>query len=84
MITNVIPLNAGKGIGFGTGLDYGLDFAGGTQLQLKLEKPISSEISYRKNWSKIIWSRTRQPRRGRSLELGRLVAYHWSRSPRPV
>jgi preprotein translocase subunit SecD len=44
LITNIIPLNKGKGIGFGNGLDYGLDFAGGTQMQLKLETPVTTEI----------------------------------------
>jgi preprotein translocase subunit SecD len=44
LITNLIPINPDKGLGFGQGLDYGIDFAGGTQLQLKLETPVSSEI----------------------------------------
>jgi preprotein translocase subunit SecD len=44
MITNIIPLNSGKGWGFGNGLDYGLDFAGGTQIQLRLETPVTSEV----------------------------------------
>ncbi len=43
-ITNLFGLNQGRGIGFGNGLDYGLDFAGGTQLQLKLEQPVGSEV----------------------------------------
>jgi preprotein translocase subunit SecD len=43
-ITNLANLNKGRGFGFGNGLDYGLDFAGGTQLQLKLESEVSSEI----------------------------------------
>lgn len=44
LIMNIIPINKGKGIGIGNGLDYGLDFAGGTQMQLKLETPVSTEI----------------------------------------
>ncbi|MBU0763038.1 MAG: hypothetical protein KKD39_08435 [Candidatus Altiarchaeota archaeon] len=43
-ITNIIPLNKDKTWGFGNGLDYGIDFAGGTQLQLKLETEVSPEI----------------------------------------
>jgi len=42
-VTNIIPVNAGAGVGFGNGLDYGLDFAGGTQLQLRLEEEVSPE-----------------------------------------
>jgi len=41
-ITNIIPVNAGKGIGFGNGIDYGLDFAGGTQIQLRLEREVDA------------------------------------------
>jgi preprotein translocase subunit SecD len=44
MITNIIPLNPDKGVGFGNGLDYGIDFAGGTQLQLRLEHPVESDV----------------------------------------
>lgn len=43
-ITNLFPVNEGEGFGFGAGLDYGLDFAGGTQLQLKLEHEVDSQI----------------------------------------
>ena len=43
-ITNIIPLNKDNGIGFGNGLDYGIDFAGGTQMQLKLEKEVDSDV----------------------------------------
>ncbi len=43
LVMNIIPVNAGKGIGAGNGLDYGLDFAGGTQLQLRLEKPLDTD-----------------------------------------
>ena len=43
LISNVIPVNKGKGIGFGKGLDYGLDFAGGIQLQMQLEKPVDAD-----------------------------------------
>ncbi|MFH1834949.1 MAG: hypothetical protein ABH851_02040 [Methanobacteriota archaeon] len=42
-MTNAIPLNEGVGVGVGNGLDYGLDFAGGTQLQLRLEKPVDAD-----------------------------------------
>ncbi len=50
LISNIIPVNkerAGEalGIGFGNGLDYGLDFAGGTQIQLKLEDPANGTIN---------------------------------------
>jgi preprotein translocase subunit SecD len=41
-ITNFLNLNPGKGVGIGNGLDYGLDFAGGTQLQLRLAEPVDS------------------------------------------
>ena len=44
LITNVIPVNPGEAAGFGNGLDYGLDFAGGTQLQLKLEQEVTPEV----------------------------------------
>ncbi|HHQ44989.1 MAG TPA: hypothetical protein ENN13_02515 [Candidatus Altiarchaeales archaeon] len=44
LITNVIPLNEGKGVGVGNGLDYGLDFAGGTQIQLRLDEPVDSDL----------------------------------------
>ncbi|MFH0862875.1 MAG: hypothetical protein V1875_07605 [Candidatus Altiarchaeota archaeon] len=44
LITNIIPINKGKGVGFGQGLNYGLDFAGGTQMQLKLETPVTSDV----------------------------------------
>ncbi|MBN2014849.1 MAG: hypothetical protein JW778_06680 [Candidatus Altiarchaeota archaeon] len=50
LITNLIPVNkerAGEslGIGFGNGLDYGLDFAGGIQLQIRLEEPVNGTIT---------------------------------------
>ncbi len=41
MVFNIIPMNKGKGIGLGNGLDYGLDFVGGTEIQLKLERPLN-------------------------------------------
>ncbi|MFH1054810.1 MAG: hypothetical protein V1744_01815 [Candidatus Altiarchaeota archaeon] len=44
LISNVIQLNKNMGLGFGNGLDYGLDFAGGTQIQLRLESQVTSEI----------------------------------------
>jgi len=40
LVFNIIPINKGKDMGFGNGLDYGLDFAGGIQMQLKLERPL--------------------------------------------
>lgn len=43
LVSNIPPINAGKGIGFGKGLDYGIDFAGGIQIWLKLEKPLNSD-----------------------------------------
>lgn len=43
LILNIIPVNKNKGIGLGNGLDYGLDFAGGIQLQLQLERPLDSD-----------------------------------------
>jgi preprotein translocase subunit SecD len=43
LMTNIIPVNKGAGIGVGNGLDYGLDFAGGTQLQLRLEHPVDAD-----------------------------------------
>lgn len=43
LILNIIPVNKDQGIGFGNGIDYGLDFAGGTQLQLRLDHPVDSE-----------------------------------------
>ncbi|MFH1788797.1 MAG: hypothetical protein ABH834_05415 [Candidatus Altiarchaeota archaeon] len=42
-MTNIVPLNKEEGIGVGKGLDYGLDFAGGTQLQLRLERPVDAD-----------------------------------------
>ncbi len=49
-VFNVVPLNKERaneplGIGFGNGLDYGLDFAGGTQIQLRLEEPVNNTLS---------------------------------------
>lgn len=44
LVTNIIPVNEGGGVGFGNGIDYGLDFAGGTQLQLRLETEVTPEI----------------------------------------
>lgn len=40
MVFNIIPMNKGEEITFGNGLDYGLDFAGGIQMQLKLDRPL--------------------------------------------
>ncbi len=49
-ISNIIPLNKESGgqevgIGFGNGLDFGLDFVGGTQLQLRLEPSANNTLS---------------------------------------
>lgn len=43
LVTNVIPVNDDEPIGFGAGLDYGLDFVGGTELQLQLERPVDAD-----------------------------------------
>ena len=43
LVTNIIPVNAGNGVGFGNGLDYGLDFAGGTEVQLRLATEVTTE-----------------------------------------
>ncbi|MEA1925113.1 MAG: hypothetical protein U9M95_04520 [Candidatus Altiarchaeota archaeon] len=43
LVMNIIPVNSGKGIGVGNGLDYGLDFAGGVQMQLKLEREVDKD-----------------------------------------
>lgn len=43
LVLNIIPVNKGEGIGLGNGLDYGLDFAGGIQIQLQLEEPVDSD-----------------------------------------
>ena len=50
LITNVIPVNRGRaneplGVGFGNGLDYGLDFVGGIQIQLRLEDPPNGTLT---------------------------------------
>ncbi|RLI93681.1 MAG: hypothetical protein DRO90_03230, partial [Candidatus Altiarchaeales archaeon] len=44
LVCNVIPINEHLGVGFGNGLDYGLDFAGGVQMQLKLEIPENASV----------------------------------------
>jgi len=43
LVSNVIPVNSDKEIGFGNGLDYGMDFSGGIRVTLKLEKSVDSE-----------------------------------------
>ncbi|MCX6695198.1 MAG: hypothetical protein NTU61_02740 [Candidatus Altiarchaeota archaeon] len=43
LVFNIFPVNKGAGVGPGNGLDYGLDFAGGIQLQLRLEKPVDAD-----------------------------------------
>jgi len=50
LIANVIPVNKERaneplGVGFGNGLDYGLDFAGGIQIQLRLEDPPNGTLN---------------------------------------
>lgn len=42
-IFNIIPVNKDKGIGFGNGINYGLDFAGGVEIQLRLENPVDAQ-----------------------------------------
>lgn len=44
LIFNAIPVNSDQAIGPGNGLDYGMDFAGGVQMQLKLERKVSKEV----------------------------------------
>ncbi|VVB51283.1 Protein-export membrane protein SecD [uncultured archaeon] len=42
LASNIPRLNPDQPIGFGNGLDYGLDFVGGTQLQLRLENQLDA------------------------------------------
>jgi preprotein translocase subunit SecD len=44
LVFNITAINKDKGIGFGNGLDYGLDFAGGTEIWLKLDTNVSPEV----------------------------------------
>ncbi|MBM3308656.1 MAG: hypothetical protein FJY77_00215 [Candidatus Altiarchaeales archaeon] len=44
LIFNVFPVNKGKPVGLGNGIDYGLDFAGGVEIQLRLESAVDSYI----------------------------------------
>lgn len=44
LISNITAINKDKGVGFGNGLDYGIDFAGGIQMWLKLENPVTSDV----------------------------------------
>jgi preprotein translocase subunit SecD len=44
LICNITGVNKDKEWGVGNGLDYGLDFAGGTEMWLKLEHNVSSEV----------------------------------------
>jgi len=44
LLTNIVGINPDNGFGFGNGLDYGIDFAGGIQMQLRLERPVSTEV----------------------------------------
>lgn len=48
LVCNVIPMNTEKGIAFGNGLDFGIDFAGGVQLILGLDKPLTDEMATEK------------------------------------
>lgn len=43
-ISNIVPLNKAEGVGVGNGLDYGLDFVGGIQMQLKLDEPVDENV----------------------------------------
>ncbi len=43
LVFNVVPMNKDKGVAAGNGLDYGLDFAGGFQMHLRLERPATTE-----------------------------------------
>jgi preprotein translocase subunit SecD len=50
LVCNIIPINKFRGgeavgIGFGNGLDYGLDFGGGTEIQLRLEDPVNGTMT---------------------------------------
>lgn len=50
LVCNIIPVNKYRGgepvgIGFGNGIDYGLDLGGGTQIQLRLEDPPNGTFS---------------------------------------
>lgn len=44
LVCNITGQNKDKGWGVGNGLDYGLDFAGGTEMWLKLENNVSSDV----------------------------------------
>ena len=44
LICNVIGVNKDNGWGIGNGLHYGLDFAGGTEIWLRLEN-VSAEVA---------------------------------------
>lgn len=44
LVTNILGLKEDRGIGFGNGLDYGIDFAGGIQMQVKLDEPVSGDV----------------------------------------
>ncbi|MBD3387731.1 MAG: hypothetical protein GF416_01670 [Candidatus Altiarchaeales archaeon] len=44
LLVNLFGFNEDKGIGLGNGLRYGLDFAGGTQMQLKLDSEVSPDV----------------------------------------
>lgn len=42
LVSNITAVNKDKGVGLGNGLDYGIDFAGGIQMWLKLEHPVNN------------------------------------------
>jgi preprotein translocase subunit SecD len=44
LVCNITGINKDKEWGVGNGLDYGLDFAGGTEMWLKLEHNVSSDV----------------------------------------
>ncbi|MEA3254436.1 MAG: hypothetical protein U9Q22_01210, partial [Candidatus Altiarchaeota archaeon] len=44
LVSNITAHNKDEGIGLGNGLDYGIDFAGGIQMWLRLEEPVTPEI----------------------------------------
>ncbi|MFH1125595.1 MAG: hypothetical protein V1703_00575 [Candidatus Altiarchaeota archaeon] len=43
LIFNFIPVNKNNGVGLGNGINYGLDFAGGVEIQLRLENPTDQQ-----------------------------------------
>ncbi len=43
LVFNILPVNKDQTIGLGNGIDYGLDFAGGVEVQLRLETPVDAQ-----------------------------------------